>query len=152
MSRRQSYARESYLPAAQYPPRSNRCSRADRTETGRRLQNALRRPMQPPSVRAWYRDRSAARHPRLSRPVRATLHCEFSDTCVSSPRLVFKPEQSAFARHHEIEIAVTIEVGNRDLDSTAGAVTIRDHVLGPLDVVRFGIGQPLIPIHAQRFA
>jgi hypothetical protein len=65
---------------------------------------------------------------------------------------VLEQEESAFAAHCEVEISVSIKVGDSDLDAAPGAAAIIDHMLRPIDRMSSRIEYPLIPIHSQRLA
>ena len=73
-------------------------------------------------------------------------------TLLLRSRLILEQEKSAFAAHREIEISISIKVGDSDLDAAPGAAAIVDHMPGPIDRVSGRIKHPLIPIHSQWFA
>src|ERR1700735_70670 len=66
--------------------------------------------------------------------------------------LVLKQEESTFSADCEIKISVAVVVCNADLDTSAGAAPVINHMAGPVDGVRFGVEQALIPVHSQRLA
>src|SRR6185437_1979535 len=61
---------------------------------------------------------------------------------------VFKKIQSAFTRDGEIEIAVAIEVENRDLHAAARACAVVEHVARPDDLAVRSF-ERLIPVDAE---
>ncbi len=73
----------------------------------------------------------------------------FFSEAIGLLHLVLEPRRAApLAGHDDIEIAVAVEVDDRDAQARSDALVQRDRVLGPLG---FGPALELIPVDARRF-
>jgi hypothetical protein len=64
--------------------------------------------------------------------------------------LVFEQEKPALASDCEIEISVSINVPDCNLDAATDAAAVIDHVFGPVYIVGSRVKYPLVPVDPQR--
>src|SRR5271165_5118142 len=66
-------------------------------------------------------------------------------------RQILKQVQTAFPSHREIEIAIAVEIGHRNLHAAAGTRGVFDGVPYPIElaIVEF---DRLVPVDAERFS
>src|SRR5450755_679930 len=64
------------------------------------------------------------------------------------PRQILEQEKAALTCHHEVQIAVAIQVGNRNLHAASGAGAVIDYVLYPFDILAAVQANEFVPVDA----